>query len=235
MREKSEVVIIYPDYCFTDIRDLMGYWWGIVDGILGQQSKESAMPGFVSKCDRKRPYFWIKMAISSRKMMVQSVKILGLCHVQTKHGNVSKVFAQRPNWLDLRSTSIWKGLIGCERQTPGKTCVLRHDKVTKRSEISINPPSAFKTWNSFKISVVFHHVPSTSQLETLVWKRETVGKIKSPARGQAIKGGLHHGHGGGSENWRLTGLNGAEDECGQHQKALKLGDPPCFVAGIWVI
>lgn len=194
-------------------------------------SRKNLRNGFVSKCEIG--HFWIKMAISSRKMMTNPQIWLMPC--PNKAFAVSKVFAQRPNWLDLRSTSIWKGLIGCERQTPGKTCVLRHDKVTKRSEISINPPSAFKTWNSFKISVVFHHVPSTSQLETLVWKRETVGKIKSPARGQAIKGGLHHGHGGGSENWRLTGLNGAEDECGQHQKALKLGDPPCFVAGIWVI
>lgn len=195
-------------------------------------SRKNLRNGFVSKCEIG--HFWIKMAISSRKMMMTNRQIW-LMPCPNNAFFVSKVFAQRPSWQDLRSTSIWKGLIGCERQTPLRTCAFCDTTRYRRKIGDFNPPSAFKTWNSFRISVVFHHVPSTSQLETLVWKRETVGKIKSPARGQAIKGGLHHGHGGGSENWRLTGLNGAEDECGQHQKALKLGDPPCFVAGIWVI
>ena len=79
------------------------------------------------------------------------------------------------------------------------------------------------------------HVPSTSQLALETSFQRGKNDSKSEARGQAIKGGLHHRHGGVREDGRLTGLNGAEDERGQHQEALKLGDPPCFATGIWVI
>lgn len=50
-----------------------------------------------------------------------------------------------------------------------------------------------------------------------------------------VKTGLDHCHSHWIQHWRFSGLKGTEDNSGHHQPALELGDPPSFMAGIWVI
>ena len=124
-----------------------------------------------------------------------------------------------PSLPDLWDRSTLKELKLCGRQIPSRTC------------------SKFQ-FSSQELKESSENVVQCSFLTQKFWCAFTDEKMKKKnclTKEHWVKTGLDHCHSHWIQHWRFSGLKGTEDNSGHHQPALELGDPPSFVAGIWVI